>query len=134
MTALTVPAPAPGERTRRPVVITVAAVVTVLHALVTSYGAYYFSFVFEDPDVTAFSYGFVALFWAVAGTGAVAAVQTARGSERSRRVLVGYCTAGILWTIAKLVFWSEEEALVFGVVALGVLLAACSRRVRGYTA
>ena len=128
-----VPAPAAGVSTRRPVAITVAAVVTVLHALVTSYGAYYFSFVFEDPDVTAFSYGFVALFWAIAGTGAAAAVQAARGSERARRVLVGYCAAGILWTIAKLVFWSEEEALVFGVVALGVLLAARSGRVRDST-
>ena len=131
MTVLT--SPAPDTAARRPASVVAAAVVTVLHALVTSYGAYYFTFVFEDPEPTLFSYGFVALFWAIAGTGAVAAVRTAQGSESGRRVLVAYCAVGIVWTAAKLVFWSETEALVFGVLALGVGLVARSRAVRAHT-
>ena len=130
MTVLTSPAP---TAVRRPTSAVVAAVVTVLHALVTSYGAYYFSFVFEDPEATLFSYGFVALFWAIAATGSVAAVRTAQGSESGRRLLLAYCGLGLVWTAAKLVFWSETEALVFGVVALGVALVARSRAVRAYT-
>ena len=45
--------------------------------------------------------------------------------------LLGYGVLGILWCIAKLVFWQETEALVFGVsnvVALLLLAAPQTRR------
>jgi hypothetical protein len=46
------------------------------------------------------------------------------------KALLAYGVAGILWCIAKLVFWSEEEALVFGaanVLALWLMTARSTR-------
>lgn len=132
MTVLTAPT-APATR-RLPMSVRVASTLTLLMAAVTSYGAYYFSFVFEDPQPGAGTYAFVTLFWAITLTASVAAVGLLRGSETARRVLVVYAWAEILWTVAKLVFWQETEALVFGVVSVGVLLVFRSRAARAWTA
>ncbi len=133
MTVLTAPAAAPAGR-RLPTGVRVACVLTLLMAAVTSYGAYYFSFVFEDPQAGLGTYAFVTLFWAITLTASVAAVGLLRGSETARRVLVGYGWAEIAWTAAKLVFWQETEALVFGVVSVAVLLVFRSRSARAWTA
>ena len=135
MSVLTTPdAPTATEaRHRPPVRLTAVAAVTTLHSLVTSYGAYYFTFVFEDPQPVWWSYLFVGVFWALALSGATAAWCAVRGSERARRLLVAYCGLGLAWTAAKLVFWHETEAMVFGVVGLCVLLVARSRAARDWT-
>jgi hypothetical protein len=46
-------------------------------------------------------------------------------------VLLGYGVLGILWCIAKLVFWAEIESLVFGganIAGLALLYAPATRR------
>ncbi len=135
MTVQTAPAlattPAAG---RRPRSVLVVCLLTLLAAVVTSYGAYYFSFVFEDPSPGAGTYAFVTVFWAIALTAALAAVGLLRGSETARRVLVGYGWAQVAWTVAKLVFWQETEALVFGAVTVATLAVVHGRAARRWTA
>ena len=48
--------------------------------------------------------------------------------------LLGYGVLGILWCIAKLVFWSEEESLVFGVANVLGLALLGARRTRDHVA
>ena len=102
----------------------VLSTVTVLLALVTSYGAIYFSFYFEDPDPGLGSWVFVIVFLAINVVAAASAVGLVRGSRLAWQVLVGYGVLGILWCIAKLVFWHETEALVFGAVDVPALAPA----------
>ena len=104
----------------------VLSTVILLLALVTSYGAIYFSFYFEDPDPGLGSWVFVIVFLAINVVAAASAVGLVRGSRLAWQVLVGYGVLGILWCIAKLVFWHETEALVFG--AANVAALPCSPR------
>jgi hypothetical protein len=111
--------------------VKVLSTVVLLLALVTSYGAIYFSFYFEDPDPGLGSWVFVIVFLAINVVAAASAVGLARGSRLAWQVLVGYGVLSILWCIAKLVFWQETEALVFGaanVAALALLAARPTRR------
>ena len=128
-TALT--APAPAETTARtPWQVRVLAALTALLVLVTSYGAIYFSFWFEDPDPGLGTWVFVTVFLAINVTAAVATVALVRRQRAGWRTLVAYGVIGILWCVAKLVFWQETEALVFGaanLACLGLLLAPRTR-------
>ena len=109
---------------------TLAAVVTLL-AVVTSYGAIYFSFWFEDPDPGLGSWVFVTVFIGINITAVVAVAALVRRSRTGWRLLLGYTVLGMLWCVAKLVFWHETESLVFGVLdlaCLALLLAPRTRR------
>jgi hypothetical protein len=118
--------------TKAPWTVKVASALTVLLALVTSYGAIYFSFFFEHPDPGLGSWVFVIVFIAinVVATGSVAAL--VRGSRPGWSLLVGYGVLGVLWCIAKLVFWHETEALVFGAANIAVLALLAAPRTRRF--
>ena len=120
----------PGRPARAPWPVTALVTLVTLLALVTSYGSIYFTFYFGDPDPTLASGAFVALFFAISATAVLSAVALRGGSRAGWRLLVGYGVLGILWCIAKLVFWQETESLVFGVanVVVLVLLAATGTR------
>ena len=121
--------PLGGART--PWTVHVLGTVTLLLVLVTSYGSYYFSFVFESPTVNAGSWVFLVGFLAINAVAAAAAVGLWRGRRSGHQVLLGYAVLGILWCIAKLIFWHEWESLVFGasnVLALVLLRAPATRR------
>ena len=115
---------------RSPWQVRVLVTIVGLLSLVTSYGAIYFSFYFEDPDPGVGTWAFVTTFLGINLVAAVSAVGLARGRRVAWRVLAGYTVLGMLWCVAKLVFWQETEALVFGVlnlVCLGLLLAPRTR-------
>lgn len=113
---------------KAPWTVRTLSTVVVLLALVTSYGAVYFSFFFEDPDPGLGSWAFAIGFIAINVVATGAAVGLVRGSRLGWRLLVGYGVLGILWCIAKLVFWSETESLVFGALnVLGLALLAAPR-------
>ena len=119
------------EARKAPWTVKVLSAVTVLLALVTSYGSVYFSFYFENPDPGLGSWIFAITFIAINVVATAAVVALVRGHRLGWQVLVGYGVLGILWCIAKLVFWHETEALVFGaanVLTLGLLAAPRSRR------
>jgi hypothetical protein len=130
MTSIVSPSSLDRPVRRSPWTVRVVAAIVLLLAVVTSYGAIYFSFYFENPDVGLGNYVFAAVFLAINVTAATAAVGLVRGSLTGWRVLVGYGVLGIAWCIAKLVFWQEEEAMLFGAanVVYLVLLAARSTR------
>lgn len=115
---------------RAPWAVKVLSTVTVLLALVTSYGAVYFSFYFEDPDPGIGSWVFVTVFLAINVIATASAVGLVRGSRLAWQVLIGYGVLGILWCIAKLVFWQETEALVFGAANTAVLALLGARPTR----
>jgi hypothetical protein len=126
-------APSTAARTT-PWTVNVLSAVVALLALVTSYGAIYFSFYFENPDPGLGSWVFVIVFLAINVVAAVSAVGLVRGSRLAFQVLAGYGVLGILWCIAKLVFWHEPEAVVFGafnILALVLLAAPRTRRFVG---
>ena len=128
MSTLTAPAPV---RVRAPWTVHVLGTVVLLLAAVTSYGAIYFSFYFEDPDPGPGSWVFAIAFLAINAVAAASAVGLWRGRRWAWQVLLGYGVLGILWCIAKLVFWSETESLVFGaanIVGLALLYAPATRR------
>ncbi len=117
-------------RKSTPWTVRVISTVVGLLSVVTSYGAIYFSFYFEDPNPGVGSWVFVTALLAINVVAAVAAVGLYRGSRSAWKVLLAYGVAGILWCIAKLVFWSEEESLVFGaanVLALWLMTARPTR-------
>ena len=120
----------PAERC--PTSVWLAAGATTLLAVVQSYGAYYFSFVFEQPQVRASSVVFVALVWALNATALAAAVGLVRGRRLARRIALGYVGWHVAFTAAKLVFWHETEAVGFGVVSLGLLALLCAPASRRY--
>jgi hypothetical protein len=111
-----------------------ATVITALLTVVTSYGAVYFSFFFESPEPGPGSWVFVTVFIAINVCAAIAAAGLLRGHGTARWVLVGYGVLGVLWCIAKLVFWSETEALVFGAANVLVLVLLFRPKVRSYLA
>jgi peptidoglycan/LPS O-acetylase OafA/YrhL len=115
---------------RTPWQVRTLTVIVALLALVTSYGAIYFSFFFEDPDPGIGSWVFVAVFLGINVTAVAAVRALAQRNETGRRVLLGYGVVGILWCVAKLVFWQETESLVFGafnLICLGLLVAPRTR-------
>ncbi len=134
MTQLVTPAPTGttvAHRTPAPWTVRALSTVVVLLVLVTSYGAIYFSFFYGDPQPGLGSWVFATCFLAVNAVAAVSAVALLRGSRRGWTLLLGYGVLGILWCIAKLVFWQETESLVFGaanLVALALLAAPRTRR------
>lgn len=116
---------------RAPWPVRILSTVVVLLSVVTSYGAVYFSFYFESPDPGVGTWVFATSFLAINVVAATSAVGLYRGSRRAWLVLVGYGVLGILWCIAKLVFWAETESLVFGVsnvLALWLLGTPATRR------
>jgi hypothetical protein len=120
--------------TVRPMAATVALVVTSLIAVATSGGAVYFSLLWaQAPAVTVWTVLFAIAFVAIAIGGVLAATALARGSERGRRGVIAYAAFGILFTLAKLVWWQETEAIVFGALDVVLLLLVSGRRVRDWT-
>ena len=118
----------------RPVGATVALGLTPLIAMVTSGGAVYFSLLWsEAPEVTVWTVLFAVGFVAIAIAGIIAAIALSRGSERGRRGVIAYAAFGILFTLAKLVWWQETEAIVFGALDVVLLLLVSARRVRDWT-
>lgn len=124
--------PVPPARPRRaPWTVHVLGTLVLALAAVTSYGAYYFTMVFEDPRPGVGSWAFLVGFLAINVVAAVAAIGLWRRSRRGWQVLAAYGVVGILWCIAKLVFWHEWESLAFGaanVVGLVLLAASPTRR------
>lgn len=119
---------------RAPWTVKVLAGVVFLLALVTSYGAIYFSFFFESPDPGLGAWAFVAGFLGINVLATTAAFGLLRGRRLGWQLLVTYGVLGILWCVAKLVFWAETESLVFGVAnVLGLALLAAPRT-RAYVA
>jgi len=118
----------------RPAAATAALVLTPLIAAVTSGGAVYFSLLWSQaPPVTVWTVLFAVAFVAIAIAGIIAAIALARGSERGRRGVIAYATFGILFTLAKLVWWQETEAIVFGALDVVLMLLVSTRRVRAWT-
>jgi hypothetical protein len=76
---------------------------------------------------------FAVAFVAIAVAGIIAAITLSRGSERGRRGVIAYAAFGILFTLAKLVWWQETEAIVFGALDVVLLLLVSARRVRDWT-
>ena len=119
---------------RAPWQLRVLSVIVTLLALVTSYGAIYFSFYFEDPDPGLGSWVFVAAFLGINVLAAAAAYGLLRGRRLGWQLLVAYGVLGILWCIAKLVFWSETESLVFGAANVAGLALLTAPRTRAFVA
>lgn len=134
MTQLVTPTADNLTARRAPWTVRVISAVVGLLSIVTSYGAIYFSFYFGDPDPGVGTWAFVTAFLAINVVAAVAAVGLHRGSSVAWKVLLGYGVAGILWCIAKLVFWSEEESLVFGAANALVLWLMTARPTRAHVA
>ena len=124
----------PGASGGAPAAVWSAALITALLTVVTSYGAVYFSFFFEDPEPGLGSWVFVTVFIAINVCAAIAAAGLLRGHGTARWALVGYGVLGVIWCIAKLVFWSETEALVFGAANVLVLVLLFMPKVRSYIA
>ena len=131
MSTLTAPPIVPTSG-RTPWTVHVLGAVTLLLCLVTSYGAIYFSFFFENPDPGLGSWVFVTAFLAINAGAAVSAVAMFRGSRAGWQVLLGYGALGIVWCGVKLVFWQETESLVFGASNVVMLLLLAAPRTRRY--
>jgi hypothetical protein len=124
---------APRHRTR-PGVVVAALVLILAIAGVTTGGAIYFSlFWAKAPAPSVWTVLFAVGFAAVSALGVVAAVALGRGSEGGRRGVIAYATFGILFTLAKLIWWQETEAIVFGALDIALLLLVSGRRVRDWT-
>jgi hypothetical protein len=122
--------------TARPVPIPVwlvAGLLTVL-PLVSCSGAIYFTFVYEGGTSLAVGLPFVAVFVAISATGVAAGVGVVRGFAVAWRAAIGYAVAMSLWTVAKLVFWHELEALAFGAAGLAVAALLATPAVRAHVA
>ncbi len=118
----------------RPTAVVVALLLTLAIAAVTTGGAIYFSlFWAQAPAPSVWTVLFAVGFAAVSALGVVAATALSRGSERGRRWVIAYATFGIVFTLAKLIWWQETEAIVFGALDIALLLLVSSRRVRGWT-
>lgn len=120
--------------TRPPAAAVATLVLTALLATTTSAGAVYFSLLWSQaPAVSVWTILFAVGFVAVAVVGVAAAVALVRGSERGRRTVIAYATFGILFTLAKLIWWQETEAVVFGAGDIALLLLASRQGVRDWT-
>ena len=117
---------------RTPWTVHVVGILTLLLATVTSYGAIYFSFFFENPSPGLGSWVFVVVFLGMNAVAVASAIALWRGRRTGQQVLVAYGVVGILWCIAKLVFWSETESLVFGVANVLTLAMLLTPRTREY--
>ena len=132
MSTATRTAPVAPTSVATPWTVHVLGTIVMLLALVTSYGAIYFSFYFEDPDPGFGSWAFAIGFLAINAVAAASAVGLWRGRLLAWQVLLGYGVLGILWCIAKLVFWSEVESLIFGVANILGLALLMAPRTRGH--
>jgi hypothetical protein len=104
---------------RTPVPVLAAATIVVLLAAVTSYGAVYFTY----SRVSTVSLIFVTFFLGLKASAIIAAGGLLRGRWWSRRLLLGYALGWeVGFSAVKLIFWHERAALVFGAVALLVLV------------
>lgn len=118
----------------RPRAVVAALLLTLAIATVTTGGAIYFSlFWAQAPAPSVWTVLFAVGFAAVSALGVVAATALARGSERGRRWVIAYATFGILFTLAKLIWWQETQAIVFGALDIALLLLVSTRRVRRWT-
>jgi hypothetical protein len=125
------PTPRPAGRRRPPWTALVAAPVLALQAAVTCFGSFYFSFVDGSPGVRPWAVVFVAVFWAVNAVALGSCVGLLRGSRLARHLLTGYVSIALLFTLVKIVFFHEGDAVVFGVAALlllGLVQAPATRR------
>lgn len=121
-------------RSTRPAAVVAALVLVCTIAVVTTGGAIYFSlFWAQAPAPSLWTVLFAAGFSAISALGVVAAVALAGGSERGRRGVIAYAAFGILFTLAKLVWWQETEAILFGALDIALLLLVSHRRVRAWT-
>lgn len=125
---------APSTAARTPVAVWVAAALLTVLPLVSSGGAVYFTFFYEGGTSLAAGLPFVALFFAISATGLAAGVGVVRGFESAWRAAMGYTVAMLLWTVAKLVFWHETEALVFGAAGLAVAALLVTPAARAHVA
>ena len=132
--ALDTPVTDHDDAIRAPWTVRVLAGIVFLLALVTSYGAIYFSFYFEDPDPGPGSWVFVAAFLGINVLAAAAAYGLLHGRRLGWQLLMAYGVLGILWCIAKLVFWSETESLVFGAANVAGLALLTAPRTRAFVA
>jgi hypothetical protein len=126
-----------GAETARRVPATVWTVVllTPVLALVTSGGAVYFSLLWEGaPQRSLWTVAFAVAYVAISVAGVVAALGLIRGNRRAYRTLVGYAAFGICFTLVKLVFWQETEAIVFGAASAVLLASTLSRPTRRHLA
>jgi hypothetical protein len=77
------------------------------------------------------AYTFVGVIALAMASGFLAgAAKLLRGDAAGLRILRATAVAQVLFKLAKLVFWQEAEATLFGLVALGIL-ALLRGRVRG---
>ena len=77
------------------------------------------------------AFTFVAVIAIAMGAAFVAgAVRVLRGVGGGARVLLAAACTQVLFTIAKLVFWHETEAALFGLVAAGIAALLWTRRPR----
>jgi hypothetical protein len=108
---------------RTPAPVLAAATIVVLLAAVTSCGAVYFTFLWQHPRVSAGGLIFVTFFLGLKASAVIAAGGLLRGRRWSRRLLLGYALGWeVGFSAVKLMFWHERAALVFGAVALLVLV------------
>lgn len=118
----------------RPQAAVAALLLTLAIAGATTAGAIYFSlFWAQAPAPSMWTVLFAVGFTAVSALGVVAATNLTRGSERGRQGVIAYATFGILFTLAKLIWWQETEAIVFGALDIALLLLVSSRRLRDWT-
>ena len=130
------PGPAARDRAwrpRPPVAALVAAPVLALQSAATCFGAFYFSFVDGSPGVRPWAVVFVAVFWAVNAVALASCVGLLRGSRLARHLLSGYVGLGLVFTLVKIVYFREGEALVFGAAALLLLALVQSPSARRWT-
>jgi hypothetical protein len=116
---------------RAPATARTIAVLAPVLAFVTSGGAVYFSLFWAGaPERSPWTVIFAVTYVAVSAAGVAAAMGVLRGSRTALPFLVGYAVLGIGFTIVKLVFWQETEALLFGAAHVVILALALSRPTR----
>lgn len=113
---------------RPPATVLTAVPLTVLLTLVSGYGAVYFSGMegFSDMDLT-----FLVAIEFITGLGLVSALALAGRRALGRVGLITYGVWMTLFTLFKVAYIREVEAIPFGVVGLAVLalaLAPATRR------
>ena len=108
---------------KTPAPVLAAAATTIALAAVTSAGSLYLTFGRPTPPVTAAGLAFVTFFIGLKATAVVAAVGLVRGRRLAWQVLLAYAA---IWefgfSIVNVVVFNETPALLFGAVALVVLI------------
>lgn len=116
---------------RRPGTVIAAAVLTIAIVTLSSFGATYFGLFAPGSSLSTAALLFVAGYLAVNVTALAGAVGLLRGQRSGWGILVGYVIFGVLFTLVKLIVFSETEATVFGVadlVLLALVAAPATRR------